>query len=116
MDRARGNQGNGQDCERDGQNDFHYLASLRTGSVSAMAGNSSVEERRRRSESINTRSTARMLLPIGNVPQSRPSVAVGRVPTWVSWAGTMPSLAHKLMFPWSYTSSLRHPAKASNGS
>src|SRR5437016_250240 len=102
MDRACGDQGNSQHCERDGQNDFHYLASLRIGSVSAMAGNSMVEEeRRRRSESINTRSTARMLLPIGNVPQSRPSVAVGRVPTWVSWAGTMPSLAHRLMFPWS---------------
>src|SRR5262249_43022718 len=86
----------GEDGEKDWQYEFHYRASLRTGS---MTGNSMCSNFFRRSGSSTTSHKARMLLPMGSVPHRNPSNAVGGVPFSVGCAGGMPSLTHRLTLP-----------------
>src|SRR5436305_3273433 len=80
VDRTGCDQRHGQNSEHNRQNAVHYLASLRTGCSVVTSGNSMVSVVRLRSGSRKNRISARMLLPMGSVPQSSPSMAVGLTP------------------------------------
>src|SRR5579859_4410589 len=84
--------------KQDRKKEFHYRASLSAGSVTG-DGNAMGSETRRLSGKARTRNSARILLPIGSVPQSRPSNSVGGVPYSILCAGGIPSFTHRARLP-----------------